>query len=56
MLKRRPDIEYDSDELRTLIAMYRVIARIVNAIEVVNENKNFEEVVEEIIEKLKLIS
>jgi len=56
VLKRRPDIEYSLDELKTLIALYKVIAKTVKAVEVVNENKNLKETVKEVVEKLKLIS
>ena len=56
VLERRPDIEYSLDELKTLIALYKVIAKTVKAVEVVNENKNLKEAVKEVVEKLKLIS
>ena len=56
VLERRPDIEYSLDELKTLIALYKVIAKAINAVEVVNENKNLKEVAKEVVEKLKLIS
>jgi len=56
VLERRPDIEYSLDELKTLIALYKVIAKTINAAEVVNENKSLKEAVKEVVEKLKLIS
>ena len=56
VLERRPNIEYSLDELKTLIALYKVIAKTINAAEVVNENKNLKEAVKEVVEKLKLIS
>ena len=56
VLERRPDIEYSINELKTLIALYKVIAKTINAAEVVNENKSLKEAVREVVEKLKLIS
>jgi len=53
-LKRRPDIEYSLNELKTLIAIYRVIAETVNAVEVVNENRDLKEVLEEVIRRIRL--
>jgi len=55
-LKRRPSIEYSLNELKTLIATYRIIAKTINAVEVVNENRNLGEVVEEVINYLNLNS
>jgi len=51
-LERRLSIEYSLNELKTLTAIYRAIAKTVKAVEVVNENRSLKEVVE----KLKLIS
>jgi len=42
--------------METLIATYRVIAKTINAVEVVNENRNLGEVVEEVINYLNLNS
>jgi len=53
VLERRPDVEHSPDELRTLIATYRVIAKTINAVEVVNENRSLKEVVKEVIGNLK---
>ena len=55
-MERRLSIEYSLNELKTLTAMYRVIAKTINAVEVVNENKSLKEAVKEVVEKLKLIS
>ena|GEM_PF-6472501 len=55
-MKRRLSIEYSLNELKTLTAIYRVIAKTVKAVEVVNENKSLKEAVREVVEKLKLIS
>jgi len=52
-LERRLSIEYSLNELKTLTAIYRAIAKTISAaVEEVNENKSLKEVVE----KLKLIS
>jgi len=41
-------------ELKTLIAIYRVIAKTINAVEVVNENRDLKEVLEEVIGRIRL--
>jgi len=56
VLERKPDVEYSLNELKTLIATYRIIAKTINAVEVVNENRNLGEVVEEVINYLNLNS
>ena len=55
-MKRRLSIEYSLNELKTLTAIYRVIAKTVKAVEVVNENKSLKEVAKEVVEKIKLVS
>lgn len=49
VLKRRPNIEYNVEELKRIVALYRVIAKYINAYEVVNENKSLSRALEEII-------
>ena len=50
---RRPSIEYPPEEFKLLLALYRVIAREINAYEVINEERSLSEVIGE-IEKLTI--
>ena len=49
ILKRRPSIEYNVEELKHIVALYRVIARYINAYEVINENKSLSKTLKEVM-------
>ena len=47
-LRRRPDVEYSLEEFKLLAALYRVLARDINAHEVLNENVSVFDVVKHV--------
>jgi len=52
VLKRRPEIEYNPYELKTLMTLYSMISKYVNAYEIINEGSSLKAIVESILNNI----